>query len=247
MLLAVDIGNSNIKFGVFDGETLLSKRSFPTRKFLLSVEPASLNMPEGISACIASSVVPEADDKIAKVVREMTGAEPAFVSNEWDLGFEINYEPPGSIGTDRLVNLFAAIEKYGPPCIVCSLGTAVTIDVVNGDKAFIGGLIAPGLETLSKALHLNTSKLPEIELELPDQLIQNSTEGSIRSGIVNGFIAMVEGLVSGSKTELGEPAKVIGTGGSAALVAENSSVLDLVDENLLLDGLRLLYEKRQPA
>ena len=247
MLLAVDIGNSNIKFGVFDGKTLSSKHSIRTQRFLSADQPPLLNLDEDISASIVCSVVPEADDIVRRRVQEAAGVDPVWVSNEWDFGFKVDYEPPGSLGADRLVNAFAAVNKHGVPCIVCSLGTAVTIDVVTADRRFIGGLIAPGLEMLAKALPLNTSKLPEVKLELPERVIQRDTEGSIRSGIMNGYIAMIEGLVARSKNDFGKPAGVIGTGGSASFVSKNSSALDAIDENLLLDGLQLLYEIRQPA
>ncbi len=148
-------------------------------------------------------------------------------------------------GTDRIVNSFAAAAKYGVPCIVCSFGTALTIDVVNDDRVLIGGIIAPGINTLTKALHLNTSQLPDVSLEKPRKVIQNTTVGSMRSGVFYGYLGLVKGLITRIKNEIGDDPKIIATGGSAPLMAENLGCISVVDENLLLDGLRLLHERRQ--
>ncbi len=245
MLLAVDIGNSNIKFGIFDADRLLSRFSVPTTSDLDvdSVRAAftgKLGSP--IRAVIGCSVVPNVENVLTELLRFSFGVEPVFVRNDFDFGLAINYEPRSAAGTDRLVNSFAAAEKYGVPCIVCSFGTATTIDVVNGERVLLGGIIAPGMEMMSRALRLNTAQLPEVEIVKPDSVIANTTIASIQSGIFYGYLGMVEGTINRIKKAIGEPKKVIATGGFAPLIAENTDLIDAVDENLLLDGLRQLHE-----
>jgi type III pantothenate kinase len=173
-----------------------------------------------------------------------SGSEPAMVTNDLDFGLKIAHRPLEDAGADRLVNAFSAAEKYGVPCIVCSFGTATTIDVADDQRVLVGGLIAPGLNTLVSALKQSTSRLPEVELLKPEKILQNTTVGAIQSGIVHGYIALVDGLLSTVKQET-DNATVIATGGSAALVAENTDKIDVVDNDLTLDGLRLLYERLQ--
>lgn len=246
MLLAVDIGNTNIKFGVYDGERLTFKLSIPTVRQLSAdglSRVVSNKLTQPISHVIVSSVVPEIDATMHEFVMTHYGVEPVFVRNDFDFGLKINYEPLSAAGTDRLVNAFSAVEKYGLPCIVCSLGTATTFDVVNGKRELLGGVIAPGIKTMSKALHLYTAQLPEVEIGRPESVINNTTVTSIQSGIFYGYLGLVEGIISRIKKDIGDYTKVIATGGFASLIAENTAQIDIVDENLLLDGLRLLHDR----
>ena len=248
MLLAIDIGNSSIKFGVFDGENLFSKFSIPTTRGLTvdDLEFAigrSLGLP--ISSAIACSVVPELDPPLSTFLKKALGVDVFFVTNDFPFGLVVKYEPLEAAGTDRLVNSFAAAEKYGVPCIVCSFGTATTIDVVNESRELLGGLIAPGMATMAKALHLNTAKLPEVNIRSLDSVISHTTETSIQSGIFYSQIGLVESTAARIKNEIGDSPTVVATGGFASLIAENTGVIDVVDENLLLDGLRMLYSRKQ--
>jgi type III pantothenate kinase len=244
MLLAIDIGNSSTKFGIFDGEALLHKFSIQTKRDYtveeLLFDRLKLHEQQfiqvDIDTCVVASVVPEMSGVIAQVCDELFKIKPRFVDSTWDFGFSINYDPPSSVGVDRLVNCFAAVSKYGSPVVASSFGTATTIDVVNGNEEYIGGIIAPGMATVAKALHLATSKLPNVSIEKPDSIIGRTTETSIRSGIVNGHISMVEGLLK----RIGSEGKVVATGGFAKLLASETDAIDIVDENLTLDGLRLL-------
>ncbi len=250
MLLAVDIGNTNIKFGVFDGELLAFKLSILTIRELSSdglTKVVAPKLSHPISSAIVSSVVPEIDAAMRGFVLAQYGVEPIFVENDMDFGLKINYEPLADAGSDRLVNTFSAVGKYGAPCITCSFGTAFTIDVVDVEHTLIGGLIAPGMNTLAAALKITTSKLPEIKIEKPQTIIQNTTIGSIQSGIVYGYFGLVDALLTRVKNEIGNDPKVIATGGFAALVAENTSQIDIVDENLLLYGLQMLHKRLYPA
>jgi type III pantothenate kinase len=244
MLLAVDIGNSNIKFGIFDGEHLLTKSSVPTSSEISIDKLKSLiDGDVSITDAIICSVVPEKEESLREVLQTAFDVASVSVSNDLDFGLEITYEPLSAIGTDRLVNSFAAIETYGAPAIICSIGTATTFDVIDGDRRLLGGVIAPGMKTMAKALHLSTAKLPEVEIEIPKSLLGNTTVESIRSGIFYGHVAMIEGMIKTIKESLGNSAKVVATGGFASLIAENTTKINFVDDNLLLNGLRMLYNR----
>jgi len=246
MFLAVDIGNSYIKFGTFDGENLISKFSIATThdltvEQLRNAAGQSLRFP--IADILVCSVVPQVRNAISDFLSVDLGVAPVFVNNEFDFGLKFNYEPLTATGTDRLVNAFAAASKYGFPCLACSLGTATTIDVVDEHGLVPGGVIAPGIKSMARALHLNTSQLPEVALEMPPAIIQTATSGSIQSGLIYGYFGMVKELILRMKSEVGGDPKVVATGGFSRLVAENTSLVDIVDENLLLDGLRLLAKR----
>jgi len=248
MLLAVDIGNSNIKFGVYDGEILTFKLSIPTIRDISStglIKVVGTKIAQPVTAAIVSSVVPEVESAMGEFLAVHYGVVAVFVENEADFGLAIKYEPLAEVGTDRLVNTFSAVAKYGAPCIVCSFGTALTIDVVNKYKVLTGGLIAPGMNTLAAALKTTTSKLPEVKIQKPAELIQRTTAGSIQSGIVYGYFGLVEELLKRVKAEIGDSPKVVATGGFALLIRENTTQIDIIDENLLLDGLRLLHSQNQ--
>ncbi|MEQ1606222.1 MAG: type III pantothenate kinase [Pyrinomonadaceae bacterium] len=247
MLLAVDIGNTNIKFGIYDGENLVQKSRVPTDHDLgrISTLFDKSNCP--IAKAIVCSVVPEINGSLTDQISNEFEVSALVVTNDLDFGLDITYEPLSAVGTDRLVNVFSAVEKYGGPCVVCSFGTALTIDAVDETRLLKGGLIAPGMATMAKALNLNTSKLPEVAIEKPPTAIQNTTIGSIQSGIVYGYFGLAASLIERVKAESSNKAKVIATGGFANMVAENTDQIDIVDENLLLDGLMLLHKRLQPA
>lgn len=246
MLLAVDIGNSRTKFGVFADKTLISKLSTPTIRDISTaglINAVGNKLPRPITNAIVSSVVPEINGSMRSFIDSFFGVTPMIVTNDMDFGFTIDYEPLEDAGADRFVNTFSAVEKYGVPFIVCSFGTALAIDVVNKARVLTGGLIAPGMTTLASALKLTTSRLPEVEIEKPRRLIQNTTVSCIQSGIVYGYFGLVDGLLTRLKAEIGEATKVIATGGFADLIAENTDNIDIVDKDLMLDGLRRLFEK----
>lgn len=250
MLLAIDIGNSSTKFGVFESGSLVDKFVIPTARDytvdelsfdrLLNTDGRFLQ----IDTAIVSSVVPEMNEVLAAACQELLKITPLFVDHAFDFGIEINYDPPSSIGTDRLVNASAAAAKYGSPVIACSFGTATTIDVVGSNNEYLGGTISPGMKTLAEALHIKTAKLPLVPVERPDSVIGNTTVQSINSGTYYGHVGMVEGILERMFEELGERPKVIATGGFATTVAENSTLIDVVDENLTLEGLRMIAERR---
>jgi type III pantothenate kinase len=243
MFLAVDIGNTSIKFGLFEGETLTSKFSIPTNR---DETPDELRLAVGdrlsasIDRAIVCSVVPQVRAAVSSFLRNAAGVAPVFVDNSFDFGLKINYEPLDSLGTDRLLAAFAAAEKYGAPVIVCSLGTATTIDAVGKDREFLGGVIAPGMTAMADALHMKAARLPKVEVTRPDDLLGNSTVASIRSGVYNGYISMVSGLVDMFKKRVGDDTRVIATGGNAQIAAAECESIDVVDPDLVLNGLNAL-------
>lgn len=246
MLLAIDIGNSSIKFGLFDQENLISRFSIPTDALgsagKIDELPGEFSNQQFEDA-IVSSVVPELNAPLSNFTETHFGIKPIFVDHTFDFGFEIKYKPPTAAGIDRLVAASAAAQKYGKPCIICDFGTAATIDAVNSAGQCLGGVITPGINTLSRALFQNTSKLPEIEIRKPDSVIGGSTAEAIASGIYYGYIGLVEGLLKRMIDELGEKPKVIATGGFAELIAGECPAIEIVDKDLLLEGLQMIHSK----
>ncbi|HEY0430004.1 MAG TPA: type III pantothenate kinase [Pyrinomonadaceae bacterium] len=246
MLLAIDIGNSTTKFGVFDNDRLIKRFFIPTLRRQAASETNDLiqndlNYP--FSAAIASSVVPEANDAFEKFCDEHFNLKLVFVDSTLDFGLKILYNPPQNLGIDRAVAAFAAREKYGKPVIVCDFGTATTIDVVNAAGEFAGGIITPGIKTLADSLFEKTSRLPRVEIKKPESVIGATTVGAIQSGIYFGYVGLVEGILRKMLEELNAKPVIVATGGFVSLIAEDVKMIDVVDENLMLEGLRLIYEK----
>lgn len=240
MLLAVDIGNTNTKFRVYDGHD-------PARSWIVATsqirerafEIAGLD----IDGAIICSVVPSATQILAVVIRSKLSIDPTVIASDQDLGIRINYDPPGSLGADRAVNAASAFSKYGGPILVSSHGTALTLDLVTAQGELLGGVIAPGIRTLALALDLAAEQLPAVEISKPVEILQDSTVGAIRSGVFFGYISMFEGLVERIRDGHGHGTRVVATGGMAETVAANTPVIDMVDTALTLDGLRMLSER----
>ncbi|MGB7069179.1 MAG: type III pantothenate kinase [Pyrinomonadaceae bacterium] len=246
MLLVIDIGNTSTKFGVYDGSRLLSKFAIPTQRNGYADDIGAAiksNIEIPIDAAVSSSVVPEAEILINEILRNGFGIEPVSIDHNFKVGLKILYDPPDAVGADRLVAAASAAEKYGAPCVVCDFGTATTIDAVNSAAEYLGGAISPGMNTMADALHLKASKLPRVEIAKPDKVIGNSTIGSIRSGIFFGYIGLVEGMVSRMAIELGGDPRVVATGGFSGLISSATNIIDVVDEDLIIDGLASLYLK----
>ena len=249
MLLAIDIGNSAIKFGVFDGEHLRFKFGIPTDRDytpddLEQAVAGSLQFP--FDSAVACSVVPQVEQAVLEFVTRRLQVELLLLDNTFDFGLAIKYETVSTLGTDRLVNAFAAVAKYGTPLIVCSLGTATTIDVVNDTREYLGGVIAPGIPAMAEALPMKAINLPLVDITKPASVIGTTTVDSIRSGIYYGYASLLDGLIRRIASEFGTllAPKVIATGGFANLIVPECESIDITDENLLLDGLRLLSDKR---
>lgn len=245
MLLAIDIGNSNTKFGVFDGEKLISRFFIPTKRTQTSSEIYELineTHDFRFESFIISSVVPQLQNAYENLAEKLN-TKAIFVSKDFDIGLKNLYATPETLGIDRFITAFSAMEKYGAPCIVCGFGTATTIDFVNKNKEFIGGIIAPGMQTMTDSLFEKTANLPKVEVKKPASIFGNSTVSAIQSGIFYGYIGLVNGILEKMREESNENPKIIATGGFGKLVAENCELIETVDENLMLEGLQKIYEK----
>lgn len=253
MILVMDIGNTNIKAAVFDGENIVQKWRCATNLTMTSdqygIVMADLFKYHGtdmkaIDGIMISSVVPTINYTIEHMCRDYFGIEPKFLAPGIKTGLNIRYENPRELGSDRIANAVAVATLYGGPAVFIDFGTATTYGVVSAQNEFMGGAIGPGLRMMNAALATGTAKLPSIELVMPERVIGRTTVSNIQSGILYGYIGSVEKIVREMKREMGCPsAKVIATGGMAHMVKANSDVIDEINPNLTLQGLRLIYEK----
>ena len=255
MIFAMDIGNTNIKAAVFDGDRLLKKWRCATNLTMTSdqygILMADLFRYHGldmraIQGIMISSVVPTINYTIEHMCRDYFGKDPKLLVPGMKTGINIRYENPRELGSDRIANAVAVATLYGGPSVFIDFGTATTYGVISAKNEFLGGAIGPGLRMMNAALASGTAKLPSIELVVPPAVIGRTTVTNIQAGILYGYMGSVEKIVNEMKRELGCPqARVIATGGMAHLVKANSSVIDEIDPNLTLSGLRLIYEKNE--
>ena len=255
MIFVMDIGNTNIKAAVFDGERLLKRWRCATNLTMTSdqygIIMADLFRYHGldmrsIEGIMISSVVPTINYTIEHMCRDYFGKEPRLLVPGIRTGLNIRYENPRELGSDRIANAVAVGTLYGGPAVFIDFGTATTYGVISAKNEFLGGAIGPGLRMMNAALASGTAKLPSIELVVPPAVIGRTTVTNIQAGILYGYMGSVEKIVNEMKRELGCPqARVIATGGMAHLVKANSSVIDEIDPNLTLSGLRLIYEKNE--
>lgn len=251
MILAIDIGNTNIKLGVFDdGKLVHSLRlSSSNRKTADEYFYTIKNMLSGIvdfseiKGAIMSSVNPHLNYTVEHMITHYFGVNPIIVGGGIKTGLNIKYDNPKEVGADRIVNSVAAYSTYGGPCIVVDCGTATTFNVISEKGEFLGGAISFGLKAASEALGSSAAKLPIVELVTPDKVINKSTITNMQSGIVYGYVGLVEYMVRAIKKELGAPSvKVVATGGLSEIVSAKSDVFDYVDRTLTLRGLSYLYK-----
>jgi len=247
MLLAIDIGNSTIKLGIFDQEKLSERCSFPTDK-----EKTALQYRDSILACVAShkisaiiisSVVPSMTKIFTRVSEHYLHISPILVTANLNLGLKIKYFLPEEVGVDRLVNAVAAYHIHRCPLIIVDFGTATTFSAVSLRGEYLGGAIAPGIKMSLDSLHEKTASLPQVELSPPESVIGRDTVTNIQSGIIYGFAELAAGIIKRMKVELSSEAYVIATGGWAPLISRECSAIDEVDQLLTLKGLRIIYEK----
>lgn len=252
MILVVDVGNSNTVLGVYDGQVLVNHWRLATRRGATVDEYGILSRnlfslakidPTQITGIIIASVVPPLDPVLRQMAEQYFHLKPMFVEPGIKTGLAIRYEPPQDVGADRIVSAVAAIEKYGGPLIVVDFGTATTFDAISIKGEYLGGVIAPGIVISSEALFERAARLPRIDIKQPRKVIGSSTVSSMQSGLYYGYVSLVEGIIDRMKKELGEEAKVIATGGQAAMIAEGTSVIDHLEPDLILEGLRIIYEK----
>jgi len=246
MLLAVDIGNSSAKCGLFVDERLREVFRIPHRAGETPDSITSLlrsGLTGQLSASIVSSVVPEKTAGYLGALLEITGKEPLIADHTSDLGMTIDYDPPEGAGSDRLLAAAAAVELVGAPCIVCDLGTAATIDLVSSDRTYRGGVIAAGLKMLSRGLREGTALLPLVEPEKKRSVIGKTTRDSVASGLYFGYAAFVDGIIDRMLEESAEDCRIIATGGDSALIASATRHIREIEPDLVLKGLRIAFER----
>lgn len=254
MLLAIDAGNTNLTIGVFDGPQIISRWrlrtvhektadewgiAFRDLFALTSMDPAA------ISGVIVASVVPPLETSLTAMAQRYFNATPFFVTGRTETGLSILYDNPRDVGADRIVNAVAALSKYGGPCIVVDLGTAITFDAVSAKAEYMGGIICPGIGISISGLFTKTARLPMVDFREPEKLIGTNTVGSIQSGIYYGAIAMIDGILERMITEMGPATKTVATGGQAPLIVNGSRFVKTADEDLTLEGLRLIWERNR--
>ena len=264
MLLVIDAGNSNVTFGVYEGETLRASWRIRTETGRTADEYAaflgSLFFQQGldwkrISGVALASVVPSATPALRRLCSGALGLPVLEITPQTDIGLEILYAPPGDVGADRLVDAAAAVQKYGAPCIVLDFGSATTLNAIaaptipGGPARYLGGAICLGIGLSLDALFAKAAKIPRVELAFPARAIGGNTAEALQSGIVLGTLALVEGLVARFRAEMNAPdCPVVATGGYASgLLAAESTVIRHLEPHLTLDGLRLVYARNKPG
>jgi type III pantothenate kinase len=254
VLLAIDVGNTEVTLGLFDRRRL-------ARSFRLSSEtrrtPDEIALslrqifPElavgGGHAAVLASVVPALTAHYVEASRRLTGRDPLEVSSRIPSGVEIEYRDPQSTGADRIANAAAALRLYGAPVIVVDFGTATTFDVIVKDRRYIGGVIAPGVLTGAEHLIRRAARLSAFEMRTPEHVVGRSTEESLQSGVVYGAVGQVDAIVRRIAAEERIRPMVVATGGLAAMIAAHSETIEKVDPDLTLHGLRIIYEMNHPG
>ncbi|MEA2371352.1 MAG: type pantothenate kinase [Solirubrobacteraceae bacterium] len=254
MLLVVDVGNTQTHFGAYDGTRLLEHWRFATVRQSTADElgAALANLLElrgmklaGLDDSIVSSTVPELAPEWTEMARRYLGHEMPVVGPGLRTGMPIRMDNPRELGADRLVNAVAAYEIFHASCVVVDFGTAITYDAISADGEYLGGIISPGVQISLEALSSRAAKLPTIDLGEPRTLIGKSTVDAIRSGVVYGFAAAVDGIVGRLRAELGAGVATIATGGLARVIVPFTTSIDRVDDLLTLEGLRLIRERNR--
>ncbi len=256
MLLTIDVGNTNIVYGLFDGERLVHQFRVESSRGRTADEYAVvlrqlLDMAgvgaELVTGAIVASVVPTLTEPMVALVRRAFGREALVVGPGIRSGMPILYENPREVGADRIVNAVAAFERLRGACIIVDFGTATTFDCVSPKGEYLGGVIAPGVHISADALFARAAKLPRVEIARPPKVVGRNTVHSMQSGIVFGYVGLVDGLIDRLIEELGYPCRILATGGLAAVIGPLSARIEEVDHDLTLVGLRLLYERNTEA
>lgn len=253
-LFCVDIGNTNVVMGLYEGQELVTHWRIATDHRKMADEYGVLILdlleradqdPDAVEGVIISSVVPPLRGIFEKVSERYLDRVPVLVDANTPAGIQILIDNPREAGADRVVNAVAVCRRYGGPACVVDFGTATTFDAVSADGNYLGGAIAPGIGIAAEALFQRTAQLPRIDLVRPPGVIGKNTVHAMQSGLLFGYVGLVESLVARFRAELGEEMRVIATGGLASLIASETAVIDVVDPWLTLEGLRLIWEMMQ--
>jgi type III pantothenate kinase len=252
MILAVDIGNTNIGLGIFEEKNLIKNWNIRTETektcdeygiIILNLLSLSGLSAEAIKSVVLSSVVPPLTPVFQELSLSLFKVKPLVVGPGLKTGMAILYENPLEVGADRVVAAVAAFEKYGGPCLVVDFGTATTFDAVSAKGEYLGGAIAPGIQISAQALYLKTARLPRIEIKKPNKAIGRTTVSSMQSGLYFGYVGLVSNIIDEIKKELGGKASVVSTGGFAAQISHEVDSIDFHEPYLALEGLRILHER----
>lgn len=255
MLLCIDVGNTNITLGLYEGETLGPRWRLATAhermpdEFILQLRGLlgyAGYGPADVAGAVLASVVPPLTGRWVDVCRAI-GHDPLVVDASVKTGVRVLYDDPSAVGADRIVDAAAAYRFYGGPACIVDFGTATTFDAISAGGDYLGGAIAPGIGIAAQALFERTAKLPRVELARPPAAIGRNTTHSMQSGLLFGYVSLVEGMVARFRAELGDDMRVIATGGLAELIARETPVLEILAPWLTLDGLRLVYEMNTAA
>ncbi len=255
MILTLDVGNTNITFGVYDGQELVTTFRITTKIARTSDEYGILirdllrmndvNRAD-IEGSIVASVVPNIMHSLTGAMVRYIGSNPIIVGPGTKTGIQIKTKNPREIGADRVVDAVAAYEKYGGPVLVLDFGTATTYDYVSADGSLMAGVTAPGIRISAAALSENAAKLPKIEIKKPDSILAGDTVTSMQAGIMYGQIGQTEYIIKQIKKETGcQDMKVVATGGLGRAISQETDMIDLYDQTLTLDGLRIIFEKNR--
>ena len=254
MLLTIDIGNTNVTLGLYRGEVLGPRWRLATvhermpdeygLQFLGLFEHAGVS-PDELSGICMASVVPPLTGKFIEACGKYLGLKPLVGDTGVKTGVRIRYEDPRAVGADRIVDAAAVQKLYGGPACVVDFGTATTFDGISDKGEYLGGAIAPGIGIAAEALFLRTAKLPRVDLQRPPSAIGRNTVHAMQSGLLFGYVSLVEGMVARFRKELGENMKVIATGGLADIIARETEVIQIIAPWLTLDGLKIIWELNQ--
>jgi type III pantothenate kinase len=254
MLLAIDVGNTNVTLGLYQWEELGPRWRLATVhermpdeygvQFLGLLQHAGITPHDITDICLAS-VVPPVTGKVVEACQRYLGQNPLVVDAGVKTGVRIRYEDPRAVGADRIVDAAAVQRFYGGPACVVDFGTATTFDGISKEGDYLGGAIAPGIGIAAEALFLRTAKLPRVDFQRPPTAIGRNTTHAMQSGLMFGYVALVEGMVVRFRAELGPDMKVIATGGLAEIIARETDVIQIIAPWLTLDGLRIVWELNQ--
>ena len=254
MLLTIDLGNTNLTIGLYDGETLTHHWRLATDhnrmpdeyglQFLGLLEHAGKGIKD-LTGVSLSSVVPPLTGRVVQACHEYLKQEPLVVDTGVKTGIRIRYEDPKSVGADRVCDAVAVMQLYGGPACTIDFGTATTFNALTKEGDYLGGAITAGINLAAEALYTHAAKLPRIDLQRPPSVIGSNTTHAMQSGLLFGYVAMTEGMVARFRAELGPEMKVIATGGLAGLIAKETPVIQIHAPWLTLDGLRMIWELNQ--